>query len=288
MVDQAPRLRVVEDGEEPPPPPPDRRPHWWRSPAVGVVLGAVVLLAGLGFGIWFLFARDASPVRADVTGTGSTNAGPPVATTPPTTPPRRTAPSIAPTVDPARLAETRPQRRRSCRSRSRGRRWAERRPPGRTAPPTAGSVGIRLFNGFTPGETLDVWEMSGAPAEVRVAPLRGLRRDPGTGPAGADGRRAAPAVRPAGGDPNATPDAASGPWNWNLVPTAGSRQTLVLVDDGGLHITRIDDRRAGRRGETRVGPRRADRAAAADRWQPRAPMGHRRIRMQRRHHRRQG
>ena len=77
----------------------------------------------------------------------------------------------------------------------------------------------------------------------------------------------------AGGDPNATGDAASGPWNWNLVPTAGSRQTLVLVDDGGLHITRIDDRRARRRGEARVGPRRADRPAAADRWEPRASGG---------------
>jgi hypothetical protein len=46
-----------------------------------------------------------------------------------------------------------------------------------------------------------------------------------------------------GGDPLAA-RGPTGPWSWNLVPAAGSAQTLVLVDNGGLAVRRIDDRRA--------------------------------------------
>jgi hypothetical protein len=240
MVDHAPRLRVVEDGEEPPPPP-DRRPHWWRSPAVGVVVGTVVLLVGLGLGIWFLFADDASPNRSDATGTGSTNAAPPEATTPtvPATLPSVITPSsvaasppdetAAPTLVPVPVAGS-----------TMGGATSTQPAP----PPADGSVGIRLFNGFTPGQTLDVWEMSGKPQKYGSLPYGGYAAIEARGPLAPTGVELHLRFVRSGGDPNAAGDAVSGPWTWNLVPTAGSRQTLVLVDDGGLHITRIDDRRA--------------------------------------------
>jgi hypothetical protein len=248
MVDQAPRLRVVEDGEEPPAPPPERTTRWWRSPAFGVVLGSVVLLAGLGLGIWFLFARDGSPVHADATGTGTTNAGPPAATTPtvPTTLPSVITPSslasaspnptAAPTLVPVPVAAST---------------MGGATSTGPSAPPANGSVGIRLFNGFTPGQTLDVWEMSGHPQKYGSLPYGGYAAIQARGALAPTGVELHLRFVRAGGDPNAAGNAASGPWSWNLVPTAGSRQTLVLVDDGGLHITRIDDRRAA--GAARAG-----------------------------------
>jgi hypothetical protein len=207
-------------------------------------LATVLLLAGLGVGIWFLFARDTSPVHADAIGSGSTNAGPPppTASTVPTTVPETTPTTAGAAIpstssDPAGALTLVPV---PVAGSTLGGPTSSRVTP----PPTNGTVGIRLFNGFTPGQSLDVWEVSGRPKKYGSLPYGGYAAIEARGalvPTGVELHLRF--VRP-GGDPLATGDPTTGPWSWNLVPTAGSRQTLVLVNDGGLHITRIDDRRA--------------------------------------------
>jgi hypothetical protein len=247
MVDEAPRLRVVQDGEKPPPPPtdPDRAPKWWRSPALGVVLATIVLLVGLGVGIWFLFGRDGSHGPADAVGSGSTSADQPAfeaTTVPPTIPPSSAPPSSitsnpgAPgsstaglTLVPVPVAGSTLGGPTSSRV---------------TPPPSDGTVSIRLFNGFTPGQSLDVWEVSGRPQKYGSLHYGGYAAIEARGALVPTGVALHLRFVRSGGDPLATGDPIAGPWSWNLVPTVGSRQTLVLVNDGGLHITRIDDRRA--------------------------------------------
>jgi hypothetical protein len=244
MADEGPRLRVVGDDERaaplPSPEEPDRG-SWWRSPAVGVIAAAVLLLGGLGFGIWFLFRGDGDPSSATTDVGISNDVGPPqgtaasststspavTATAPPTTAvPQAAAPGPdTPTLVPVPLAGQ----------------------PGAATPSTApprGSVTIRLFNGFTDGQDLEVWEVSDRPVRYGTLPYGGFAAIDAHGtlaPGGVDLHLRF--VRP-GGDPMATPDPVRGPWTWNLTPTADSSQTLVLVRDGNLHITRIDNRRA--------------------------------------------
>ncbi len=208
------------------------------------MVATVVLLAGLGVGIWFLFARDGSPPRSDAAGTGSTNAGPPEATAPPTLPPSTIAPSTIPAVVSGPPAGTNPAAAPTLVPVPVAGSTMGGATSTKPTAPVAGSVGIRLFNGFTPGETLDVWEMSDHPQKYGSLPYGGYAAIQARGALAPTGVELHLRFVPAGGDPNAAPDPATGPWSWNLVPTAGSRQTLVLVDDGGLHITRIDDRRA--------------------------------------------
>jgi len=115
-----------------------------------------------------------------------------------------------------------------------------------TTTPPSGSVRVRFFNGFTPGQSLDVWEVSSTPPVMYGTIRYGEYAQVDAHGALLNGgvplqlRFVLPGQAPTAAKASAT----SGPWPWDLVPTAGSAQTLVLVDNAGLRVVRIDDHRA--------------------------------------------
>jgi hypothetical protein len=118
--------------------------------------------------------------------------------------------------------------------------------PPTTAAPTTGSVRVRIFNGFTPGQSLEVWDVSSTPP-VRYGsiPYGGFALVDAHGALLNNGVSLQLSFVIPGQSPTAAKSSASsGPWPWDLAPTAGSAQTLVLVDNAGLAIRRIDDHRA--------------------------------------------
>jgi hypothetical protein len=117
-------------------------------------------------------------------------------------------------------------------------------PPTTTS--TAGAVRVRFFNGFTPGQSLQVWEVSSTPPVMYgTVPYGGYAQVDAHGALLNGGVTLHLRFTLPGQDPTAAKvSSTAGPWPWDLVPTAGSAQSLVLVDNGGLRVVRIDDRRA--------------------------------------------
>lgn len=111
--------------------------------------------------------------------------------------------------------------------------------PAVTAPPVA-SARVRVFNAYA--DALDVWDVaSGAPVRygtVQYGAFAELAIDGRWLPSGVDLELR---FVPAGGDPTA--ESAS---RWSFTPPAGSSQTLVLSDNGGLRVLRVDNDRATR------------------------------------------
>jgi hypothetical protein len=96
-----------------------------------------------------------------------------------------------------------------------------------------------------PGQSLQVWEVSSTPVMYGTIPYGGYAQVDAHGALLNAGVTLQLRFVLPGGDPAAAKaSATSGPWSWDLVPTAGSAQTLVLVNNSGLGVIRIDDRRA--------------------------------------------
>ena len=116
--------------------------------------------------------------------------------------------------------------------------------PATVPTPTTGTVTVHIFNGFSPGTPLEVWDVaSGTPVKYGTVPYAGLAGMVAGGrllPSGVELNLRF--VRP-GGDPMA-PRSATGPWAWDFTPRDGSSQTLMLSDNEGFRIVRIDNLRA--------------------------------------------
>lgn len=278
MDEDRPKLRLVAPDERasevdeappesstPPPTPPlprssgtddDRHRLAWMSAAIPLCIGIAILVVGLAVALRLLMdtggSDDADGDSPAITRpAGPTSSIDPLSllprvptsvgettTLPAPTVPTTAAPTTVPrNVDPGLIALPVPGGAPAA--------PASPRPPS----PTAGSASVRIFNGFSAGETLDVWEISG-PTPVRYGslPYGGLVEM-------VAGGRLLPSgvalqlrfVRP-GGDPTGTiqdgTSSKTGPWGRNFTPADGSSVTLVLSRNPGLRVVDIDNRRA--------------------------------------------
>lgn len=265
MADETPRLRLVDPSERasepvgpgaPPPAPDERERHEehdeheepgrsvaWVSTILPLCIGLAVLAIGLAVSLRLLLpppddddrvdtAQDTEqPVASDIVTTVPAPA--PTTAVPPGSPadPATTSPAPAPGVDRTPGLVPLP---------------VDGGAPAATPPatvPVTGAVNIRVFNGYLPGQPLEVWDVaSGTPVRYGTVPYTGLSGMVAGGallPGGVGLQLRF--VRP-GGDPMAAPGSNVG--SWDFTPPDGSSQTLMLTDNGGLRVLRIDNLRA--------------------------------------------
>lgn len=273
MADETPKLRLVAPDErapesevrpesvDPPPPSPpahtddDRHPLAWMSAAIPLCIGIAILVVGLAVALRLLMDTDRSDDSDGDTPAATQPAAPtssidPLSLLPraptsvgETTVPPSTAPTTAPpttvprNVDPGLVALPVP--------------GGAPAAPASTPPaaPAAGTASVRIFNGFSQGESLEVWEISGpAPVRYGTMPYAGLVEMVAGGrllPSGVSLQLRF--VRP-GGDPmGAIQDGTSsktGPWGRNFTPADGSSVTLLLSRNPGLRVVDVDNGRA--------------------------------------------
>lgn len=274
MDDDRPKLRLVDPDEVAPEPDPtavvepeptpsapapalepdeDRRIAW-VSTILPLCIGVAILAVGLAFALRLLMDPTSDEVTSDDPEVTSDAPATPLSTidprdliptiAPPSTEPGASTAPAAPATAPTAPVTAAPTTESASLVPLPVIGGAAAAPVTSPPAPTTGAASVRFFNGWAPGVPLAVWDMTvSPPRQIGSVPYAGLAELVIGGrllPSGVEVRLRF--VAP-GTDPT-TKDPSRGPWDWNFTPANGSSQSMMISNNGGFHVLRIDNRRA--------------------------------------------